>query len=144
MTQRYTLMTLAIVLAVSACTSAPQLQQTEQRGGPMSMAKPFESGTMSGAVYTPSAAEQALDCKKLKGSMLIVIARLKDSAARPKASATSAAIQSGVSSVRGQPNTMDLDAELQRERARLTAYNGLLAEKKCLTMDLAKELPVTR
>jgi hypothetical protein len=133
-----------IVLALAGCSSAAQLNQGEQRSGPATLAKPFESGTMAGAAYTPSGAEKALDCKKLRGSMLIIIARLKDSSVRPKASAASAAIQSGVSSVKGQPNTMDLDAELQRERARLTAYNALLAEKKCPTMDLAKGLAAPR
>lgn len=128
--------------ACAADTSS--LQSAEQRGGPMSMAKPFESGRVAGGAYVPSAAERALDCKKLKGSMLIIIARLKDAGNRPRASAAASAIQSGVSSIKGRPNSMDLDAELLRERARLTAYNGLLAEKSCPTMDLAKELAPAR
>jgi hypothetical protein len=141
--QRYG-MALGAALTLAACAGTPQLTQGEQRSGPPALTKPFESGTVAGNVYIPSAAEKALECKKLKGSMLIIIARLKDSSARPKASAASAAIQSGVSSVKGQANTMDLDAELQRERARLTAYNGLLAEKKCSPMDLTKELATPR
>ena len=72
---RHTLQMITMTLALGACGSTPELQQSEKRAGPMSMAKPFESGTMAGAVYTPSAAEQALDCKKLKGSMLIIVAR---------------------------------------------------------------------
>jgi hypothetical protein len=134
------LSTALLASLLAGCAGNAQVAPKEERGGPMSLAKPFESGTVAGDVYSPSAAEKALDCRKLKGSMIIIIARLKDAANRPKPSATSAAIQSGVSTVKGQPNTMDLDAELKRERTRLKAYNGLLVEKKCPPMDIAKEL----
>lgn len=135
---------LAGLLSACAAPGQPVMPQVEQRSGPMTIVKPFESGNVADGTYRPSSAEKELDCRHLKGSMLIIIARLKDSANRPRASAPSAAIQSGVTSAKGQPNAMDLDAELQRERARLTAYNGLLAEKKCATLDLAKELAPSR
>lgn len=103
----------------------------------MGAIKSFESGavTASGA-YTPSAAEKALDCRKLNGSMQIIVARLKDHHNRPKPSGVAAAAQGAAASLKGRDNVMDLDAELQRERARLAAYNTLLAEKKCPTMDI--------
>ncbi len=143
-TPRHVTLLFGAAIVLGACSGAPNILQVEERGGALTLAKPFDAGTVSAGVYTPSAAEIALDCKRLKGSMLIIIARLKDSTNRPTASAASSAIQAGVSSVKGQPNTMDLDAELQRERARLIAYNGLLAAKKCPTMDLTKELPARR
>lgn len=90
-------------------------------------------------VYVPSVAERTLDCKKLTGSMRIIISRLSDSANRPQPSMTASAAQSVVAAVRSKPNVLDMTAEDKRERGRLIAYNGLLAEKKCQTLDLAKE-----
>lgn len=99
--------------------------------------KAFDSGEVaSSGTYVPSAAETALDCRKLNGSMQIIVARLKDHHNRPKPSAAAAMAQGAVAAVKGRRNVMDLDAELQRERARLVAYNTLLAEKKCPTMDI--------
>jgi hypothetical protein len=131
---------LALAPLCAACAAGPETN-TSGKGSPLDRVKPFESGAVNTAgVYVPSEAERALDCKKLTGSMHIIVTRLRDNANRPQPSMPAAAAQSVISTVRGQPGPLDMDAELLRERGRLTAYNTLLAEKKCATLDLAKEL----
>ena len=124
----------------AACAAGPETT-TSGKGSALDRVKPFESGAVNPAgVYVPSPAERALDCKKLTGSMRIIITRQQDARNRPQPSMPAAAAQSVVSAMRGQPSPLDMNAEHVRERGRLTAYNALLAEKKCSTLDLAKEL----
>ena len=127
---------------MAACAAAPETASSNS--SPLDRIKPFESGNVTAAgVYIPSEAERALDCKKLMGSMRIIIARLRGAGNRPQASLPAAAAQGVVATIRGQPSALDMDAELIREHGRLTAYNRLLAEKKCPTLDLTKELAPT-
>lgn len=136
----------AVVLAaglLSGCAAAmPGYTPPDDKPSPLSRITPFESGSMTQAgVYQPSEAERGLDCRKLTGSMHVIVARLKDAQNRIRPSGAASTMQSATTStIGGSTAGLDIDAETQRERARLDAYNRLLAEKKCATMDIAAEL----
>ncbi len=130
-------------LLVAACAAAtPGYKPPDSKPTLLSRAKPFESGDVSaGGVYEPSAQEKALDCRKITGSIHIMIERIKDAPNRIRPSATAATMQSmAKSTIGGTVAGSDIDGETTRERARLEAYNKLLAEKKCPTLDIAAEL----
>lgn len=137
---RFTSAGLAVLL--SACAAAmPGYVPEGGKKSSFERAKPFEAGEVSPAgAYVPSEAERALDCRRLRGSMLIIVAKLKDAGKGPQASAVSGATQSAVAAVRGKAMIMEPTAEARRERARLDAYNKLLAEKNCPVMDISAEL----
>jgi hypothetical protein len=135
----------ALVIVASglgACAAATPgyVPPTDAKSG-LARVKPFDSGTVSDAgVYVPSAAERQLDCKRLAGSMQIIISRLKDTANRPEVSPLAVQTQAAVTAVRGTKPVLEIPAETARERGRLVAFNGLLAEKKCKTINLDAEL----
>lgn len=138
------LATIAVLaLALQACAAAvPGYAPPDQKPSLLSRVKPFESGGMAaGGIYAPSEAEQKLDCRHLTGSMKIMIARQKAVANRPLPSAAATTLQSAAAAtIGGSTAGLDVAAEAARERARLEAYNRLLAEKKCKTLDIAAEL----
>jgi hypothetical protein len=104
-----------------------------------------QSGTVANGTYVPSDDEKKLDCKKLTGSMQIMLSRLKEAANRPRPSGAASAMQGAIAPVLGGSTVgSDFNGELARERARLDAYNRLLAEKKCKTMDVEAELKKPR
>jgi len=100
------------------------------------------SGDMSGeGTYELSELDKARDCKRTLGSMQIIITRLKDAAFRAEPSAVSSTLQTGSAAIAGgSARGADRQAEYARERARLEAYNRLLASKNCKTMDIEAEL----
>jgi len=100
------------------------------------------SGEMTGeGTYELSELDKGRDCKRTLGSMQIILARLKDPAFRVEPSAVSSTIQSGSAAIAGgSARGADRQAEYARERARLEAYNRLLASKNCKTMDIDAEL----
>jgi hypothetical protein len=133
---------LAAALLAGCAAAVPGYTPPEDKPSALSRIAPFESGAMtqSGA-YQPSEAERGLDCRKLTGSMHVIVARLKDAQNRIRPSGPASTMQSAATStVGGSTAGLDIDAETRRERARLEAYNRLLAEKKCATMDIAAEL----
>lgn len=144
--QRSVLLRRAAIVAaaslVGACAAAlPGHVPEGSRNKAFERVKGFDGGTVgTDGTYVVSAAERELDCRKLNGSMHIMIARLKDGGRTPLPSATSAVAQSAVAAVRGKAIMQDATAIDHRERARLEAYNRLLAEKKCPTMNIAAEL----
>ena len=100
--------------------------------------KPFNGGAMDASGrYVVSAEERALTCPKLTGSMQVVMSRLKDSANRPRPSATTTTMQALSQPFQGQGANLDVDDEIKQARARLKAYNELLAEKQCKTVDIS-------
>lgn len=104
-----------------------------------------QSGTVTNGRYVPSADEKKLDCRKLTGSMQVMVSRIKDAPNRARPSGAAAAIQGAAAPILGGSTIgSDFDGELARERARLDAYNALLAEKKCKTMDVQAELAKPR
>jgi hypothetical protein len=138
---RYTLP--AVALLLGACAAAlpgytpPPLK--EKKTAKLSVAS---SGEMTGeGSYELSDLDKARDCKRTLGSMQISIARLKDPAFRVEPSAASSAMQSGSAALAGGSGRGgDRQTEYARERARLEAYNRLLASKNCKTLDIDAEL----
>ena len=131
----------AVALLVGACAAAlpgysppPFKEKKSTALGP--------SGEMgSDGRYELSQSEKERDCKRTLGSMQISIARLKDPAFRVEPSTMSSALQSGGAAVTGgSARGADRQAEYERERARLDAYNRLLASKNCKTLDIDAEL----
>ncbi len=99
------------------------------------------SGEMTDGSYELSQTEKERDCKRTLGSMQITITRLKDPGFRNEPSAVSSTIQSGSAALTGASGRgADRQAEYARERARLDAYNRLLASKNCKTVDIDAEL----
>jgi hypothetical protein len=73
--------------------------------------------------------------------MQLIITRLKDPVFRAEPSAVSSSLQTGSAAIGGgSARGADRQAEYARERARLEAYNRLLASKNCKTMDIDAEL----
>jgi hypothetical protein len=126
-------------LGLAACSAAaPGYIPEGGRKGGSERLKAFEAGEISAAgSYEPSKAERDLDCRRLTGSMQVIITRLKDATNRPPPSALTRNLEDATTAVTKRPRLMDMDAEHRREAARLVAYNNLLAEKKCPTLDLA-------
>ena len=106
------------------------------------MATPLESGDVrSDGNYEMSATEKAMDCKRLTGSMQIVMSRLRDSYVRMEPSAVAAGAQKVATPVfGGSALAADRQAVYARERAKLEAYNAELAAKGCKTLDIEAEL----
>jgi len=102
---------------------------------------PQSSGEMADGRYELSETEKQRDCKHIRGSIEIAIARLKDPAFRVEPSQLSSTLQSGSATLSGgSARGSDRQAEYARERARLDAYNRLLASKNCKTVDIEAEL----
>ena len=94
--------------------------------------------------YQMTAEELGFDCRKLTGTMQIRIMQLRgyDPDAQPSA------IARGIRSVTtpiwgGTREGLNPDAQYQRERAMLEAYNARLASKNCATFDVAAALADT-
>ena len=116
---------IATTLLLAACAAAaPGFVPESTRPNRYAQLK-SDPGTMSQAgEFQLSRTEQALDCKKLNGSMQIIVSRLRVSDARPRPSAVSGAMQSVASATGEDTSGLDLSAELRRERARLDAFNA--------------------
>jgi hypothetical protein len=69
--------------------------------------------------------------------MQVVISRLKDSANRPRAGVLTQGMQAAAKPFSGQGANLDVDDEIKQARARLKAYNELLTEKQCKTVDIS-------
>jgi hypothetical protein len=103
--------------------------------------KAMESGTVAAGAYEPSADERKLDCRRLNGSIQIIVSRLRAADGTQESSFAAATVQRATSAtVGGSTVGIDKAGELARERARAEAYNKLLAEKKCKQVDIAAEL----
>lgn len=132
---------IAGALLLGACSAvAPGYQPPGGKTSPLlERAKSFEAGDVTEAgVYKPSEQERSLDCRRLLGSMRVIISRLKDSQNRPAPSAVAGAAQQTAASMGAR--SIDMTAEEKREKARLVAYNQLLKDKQCAPLDLEQEL----
>jgi len=106
------------------------------------LVQPSKSGDMDGdGAYHMSSQEKAIDCRRLRGSMMVTISRLrhKDSETPPSALAKGAN-QTVAPLIGRSTKGLDRDAAYQRDRARLDAYNQHLAAKGCPTVDVDAEL----
>ncbi len=134
----------AVALLVGACAAAlpgyvpPPLKEAKKANNLTT----HGSGDLAAdGHYELSQADKERDCKRTLGSMQIIITRLKDPAFRNEPSLASSTIQSGSAAViGGTARGSDRQAEYERERARLEAYNRLLATKNCKTVDIDAEL----
>jgi hypothetical protein len=124
---------LVVLLAaamVAGCAQSPATDSAQ-------LANTAPPGTV--APYTLSAEEQGLDCKSLTGRMHVRILQMRGHANKGHPTGLSQGIKSATKTVWGQASEGP-DAQFVQDRARLEAYNGLLATKKCATFDLEKEL----
>ena len=129
---------LLLILPLTGCAAvAPGYSPPSVDRTPAQL-RPFNGGAMDGGGrYVVSTEERALSCSKLTGSMHVMMSRLKDSASRPQPGASTKAVQAAIKPFGGDGANLDVGDEIKQARARLKAYNDLLAEKKCKTMDLA-------
>jgi hypothetical protein len=98
-------------------------------------AKPAAAGS------TLSEDELKLDCAKLTGRMQVRLLQLRGYNERSKSSAIGRTMQQVAKPVFGGTSAgADPDARYADDVARLRAYNARLAELKCATYDLDKEL----
>lgn len=130
--------------AVSACAAAMPGYSPEvaAKASKISLKAP-DPGTVTPTGYQLSATEQGLDCKRLKGSVEIIINRLRVSADRPRPSALARQIQPLAGSISGRSTTAgaDIEADIARERARADAYVARMREQSCKTIpDIDAEL----
>lgn len=99
------------------------------------------SGTYSGGIYTLSADEKALDCRKLSGRMQIRILQIRDRSGGYGATWASRGMQTATGAVLGgTAYGTNVDAQRARDLAMLEAYNAELKAKNCPVFDLAEEL----
>jgi hypothetical protein len=115
---------------------------TPPPGGPLA-GEPGPAAPNGGAAitYKLSKEELAFDCQKLTGRMRLRILQVRGAAGAGKTSDIGRTMQSAAKPIfGGTTRGMDPAAELSRDRAMLHAYNRRLAEKKCKTIDLEKEL----
>ncbi len=133
--------TLGLALLVGGCAAAVpgyippdgfnKYRATAPRGG----------GIDPAGRYLLTEQEQALDCKKLTGSIAIKIVQMREAGSRSPPSATSKAIQDAVKPVaKGGTYGADIAQDQVHDRARLVALNAQLGAKKCPTYDLDAEL----
>jgi hypothetical protein len=129
------------LLLLTACALAPGYTPPPFKEK-SKMSKAMESGDIQeNGRYEMSATEKAMDCKRMTGSMQIVIARMRDSYGHGDPSTAAWAAQNTMTPVLGgSAMTADRQAVNVRERAKLEAYNEELAAKNCKTLDIEAEL----
>ncbi len=132
----------AVFLVLTACAAAVPGYSPPPFKEQSKLAKSLESGDVDNeGRYEMSATEKAMDCKRLTGSMQIVMTRLKDAYVRMEPSAVSAGAQKMAAPLTGgSARAADRQAVYARERAKLEAYNAELAAKGCKTVDIETEL----
>jgi len=135
---------LAVLPLLTSCAAVPGYTPPPLEGSheKSKFAKAMESGDVGPeGRYEMSAAEKAMDCKRLTGSIEITISRLRDPLVRQEPSAVSSAAQKLSTPLYGGSNKGgDRQAIFARERAKLEAYNAELAAKGCKTVDIEAEL----
>ena len=135
------LLVCAVPLALAACGAAlPGYSPNPLKGKGKIEVK--ESGEFDAdGVYRMTEQEKNTDCKRLAGSMMITISRLRvrqNEVGTSKLATTANKVVTPIFG--GSGKGLDRDAEYVRDRARLTAYNRHLAAKNCATIDIDAEL----
>jgi len=131
-----------ILLLLAACAAAMPGYTPPPFKEESKLVKPMTSGDVSpDGVYHLSGHEKALDCRRLKGSMLVTISRLRHKSTEVGTSTIAKGTSNTVTSIfGGSAKGLDREAEYARDRARLEAYNRQLAAKSCATVDIEAEL----
>jgi hypothetical protein len=134
-------LTLSLLSLLAACAAAipgytpPSFNETKA-------VQPLKPGDMDAdGVYHMSNQERATDCRHLRGSIMVTIARLRHRSAEVGTSPLAVGANTVASTLfGGSTRGLDGDAEHRRDRARIEAYNRHLAAKSCPTVDIAAEL----
>lgn len=135
------LVSTAFWLGLAGCAS----QQLTPAGGlspPDASTTQTAQQTAPGATgYTLTDADRDLDCETIRGRMRITLLQLRARSPATESTGLSRGLQSTVTSIFGGTSYgSDPNAFAKRETARLFAYNRLLKEQDCKTLDLEKEL----
>jgi hypothetical protein len=133
--------TLSSLLLLAACAAAipgytpPPFKESK-------LIQPAKSGDVDAeGTYHMSSQEEAIDCRHLKGSMMVTISRMRHREGEVATSQFTLGANKAASSVLGgSAKGLDRDADHARDRARLEAYNRHLASKGCATIDIDAEL----
>ena len=133
------LMVLICLPALVGCASSGGSSGSSNKRSPASpLVKPLKTGhfTSSGR-YIVSAEEKSQDCKRIRGKMGVRIVQLQ----RTGIVRDSSTLSRKFSGFFGDAKQgLDSAQRRKRDRAVLVAYNKLLADKNCATIDLDKEL----
>ncbi len=121
--------------------AAPALAAEPVAVKPASSSAAAAPGLQPDGTYVLSPSELALSCKKLTGRTVVRILQIRDYDLARKTSFASRQLQKVATPVLGGSGYgADPDADYRRDRAMIEAYNRRLAEKRCKTFDLVKEL----
>ena len=132
---------LCTLLLLAACAAAmpgytpPPFKES-------SAMKAMKSGDVdSEGTYHMSSQEKSTNCKHLRGAMMVTIGRLRERAKEVGTSSLAIGANKLASPFfGGSGKGLNRDAEYERDRARLEAYNRHLADKGCQTVDIEAEL----
>ena len=133
---------LATLLLLAACAAAMPGYTPPPFKEPGKNAQPMKSGDMTAdGRYEMAEEERQMDCKRTKGSMSIIIERLKFRSSEVGSSQLAITANKLASPMRKTSEKgLDRDAEYLRDRARLEAYNRHLTSKGCPIVNIAAEL----
>ena len=133
-----------VVLALSVCACAaavPGYQPPDPKLDKIRAAAPKGGGFDASGAYNLTDQEQALDCKRLNGSIVVKIIQMRDTHNRAQPSALAAGAQAAARPlVGGTVYGQDVAADLRRDKARLEALNRQLVAKSCPAFNLDAEL----
>ena len=101
-------------------------------------ASPFEAAPGPVALVTEE--EKTLPCSKINGRMQVRILALRGEDYKSVPTSVAQGTRSALSAIPGNAAAASSESRTAAERAKLDALNALLAEKKCPTYDLDKEL----
>ena len=134
---------LSSLCLLTACAAAlPGYSPPPYKEEKSALLKPMESGTLrADGRYVMSETEKTMDCKRMTGSMLITISRLKDARNRAVGSDLAMSTQKAVKQLSGGSSVgADPEGDHARERAKLEAYNNELAARNCAKLDIEAEM----
>ena len=127
--------------ALSPVSSAAAAERTGAAQPPTAAATTASPGLQTNGTYVLSPAELELSCKKLTGRAMVRILQLRDHDLSRRTSLASRSLQQVATPIFGGTRYgADPEAAYRRDLAMLEAYNRRLAEKRCKTFDLVKEL----
>jgi hypothetical protein len=133
-----TLLSLLAAILLSGCAAAVPGYTPETKHKPM-LATP-DPGTMTpDGTYQLSETENKFDCRRLTGTMYIIIAGLRDLKNSKPPSELASFAQKMSALTGGTEAGASLEADIGRERAHLEAFNRR-PEMHCKTLDLEAEL----
>lgn len=135
--------------ALGACSASPELQTASTAIKPTPVAATAETAQTPPApppqAYEFTAAEQALTCSQLTGSIKIRLLELRAADPGSNGSSLARTIQSAVTPIfGGTSHGVDPEAQVKRDWAQVHAYNRQLAAKNCPTVELPADLQTLR